>query len=287
VAALTPAQRVRRVLRLTEQAHRIVTDAWEIHGQDRNLVATCVLFSGGNDSTVLTHMMRRRADYAVHCNTTIGIEATRQFVRDTCAAWDLPLIEKFPPKTYRELVIEHGFPGPGHHWKMFQRIKERQMAYVRNELIRKRGTDRVLYIAGRRRSESARRVSVPLHEVPRAHALSSTIFASPLAMWTKLDMNTYRQMHGDVPVNEVSELLHMSGECLCGAFAKDNELEEIRLWFPEVAAEIDALQAEVKAAGIQEPFCRWGHRQGRPSKKTGALCTSCEFTEGNLRPELA
>jgi hypothetical protein len=42
-----------------------------------------------------------------------------------------------------------------------------------------------------------------------------------------------------VPLNEVSQLLHMSGE---------GELDEIRLWFPRVASEIDSLQEEVRAA---------------------------------------
>jgi 3'-phosphoadenosine 5'-phosphosulfate sulfotransferase (PAPS reductase)/FAD synthetase len=57
----------------------------------------CILFSGGNDSTVLAHMMRHRAQYAIHANTTIGIEATRQFVRDTCAGWELELLERTAP----------------------------------------------------------------------------------------------------------------------------------------------------------------------------------------------
>jgi len=96
-------------------------------------------------------------------------------------------------------------------------------------------------------------------------------------MWTKLDMNTYRLMQGDVPLNEVSQKLHMSGECLCGAFAKPDELEQIRFWFPDMAAEIDQLEADVRAAGHKEPFCRWGHGQGKPTEKTGKLCTSCDL----------
>ncbi|AXH69841.1 hypothetical protein I5H55_gp66 [Mycobacterium phage Krakatau] len=132
---------------------------------------------------------------------------------------------------------------------------------------------RVTDIAGRRRAESQRRTNIPLWEVD-----GSLIWASPLAMWTKLDMNTYRLMQQDVPVNEVSEKLHMSGECLCGSFAKPGELEEIRFWFPEVAEEIEALEAEARDAGVPEPYCRWGHGEGKPTEKVGALCTSCDLT---------
>lgn len=271
IAGLTRAQREERVTRLVDQAHTIVDQAWEL-AEGRMRAAWCVLYSGGNDSTVLAHLMRDRVDFAVHANTTIGIEDTRQFVRDTCQQWGLELIERTAPVPYRELVLERGFPGPAMHFKMYQRLKERVLDAVRNELITNSRTQRVLFIAGRRRAESRRRINIPLHEKD-----GSAIWASPLAMWTKLDMNTYRLMAGDVPINPVSEKLHMSGECLCGAFAKTNELEEIRFWFPAMAEEIDQLEQEVRAAGIKEPFCRWGHGQGKPTEKTGPLCTSCDL----------
>jgi 3'-phosphoadenosine 5'-phosphosulfate sulfotransferase (PAPS reductase)/FAD synthetase len=270
IASLTRSQREERVQHLINQAHDIVDSAWEL-ADGRMRAAWCVLYSGGNDSTVLAHLMRGRVDYAVHANTTIGIEATRQFVRDTCEAWGLELLERTAPQSYRDLVLERGFPGPGMHYKMYQRLKERVLDEVRRELVTDSRRQRVLFIAGRRRSESARRKSIPLHEVD-----GSAIWATPLAMWTKLDLNTYRLMTGDVPVNSVSEKLHMSGECLCGAYAKPGELEELRFWFPDVAAGIDALQADVSAAGHKPPFNTWGHGQGKPPKSTGRLCSSCE-----------
>lgn len=279
VAALLPAQRVERVTRLVVQAHRIVDKAWEL-AEGRMRAAWCVLYSGGNDSTVLAHLMRDRVDYAVHANTTIGIEDTRKFVRDTCKEWGLDLLERTAPVSYRELVLERGFPGPGMHFKMYQRLKERCLDQVRRELVTDSRRQRVLFIAGRRRAESQRRQSIPLYESD-----GSAIWASPLAMWTKLDLATYRDMMRDVPLNEVSQKLHMSGECLCGAFAHPDELEEIRFWFPDVAAEIEALEAEVEAAGHGEPFCRWGHGQGKPPEETGKLCTSCTFNQLNLFEE--
>lgn len=167
---------------------------------------------------------------------------------------------------------------------MYQRLKERQLEQVRREFVKNPRRERIVFIAGRRRSESKRRQNIPLHE-----RRGSVVWASPLAMWTKLDMGTYRLMHRDidpVPVNEVSEILHMSGECLCGAFAKENELDEIADWFPEVAEEIRQLERDVRAAGHGEPWCNWGHRSGgEPSKQTGMLCTSCDFNQGTLFDE--
>ncbi len=283
VASLTAPEREERVRNLVEQAHYILDWAWEVHGVGRQCAARCILYSGGNDSTVLAHVMKDRADYAVHANTTIGIEQTRQFVRDTCAQWGLPLLERRPPKSYRELVtdpVNGGFPGPAMHFKMYSRLKERCLEQVRRELVANPRKERILYIAGRRRSESKRRAKIAL-----ADRKGSMVFASPLAMWTKIDMNTYRLMHRDtddpVPVNEVSEILHMSGECLCGSFAKPNELEEIRFWFPEVAAEIDEIQEAVRAAGFTDARGTWGNRQGKPTEKVGLLCSSCEFTHAD------
>jgi 3'-phosphoadenosine 5'-phosphosulfate sulfotransferase (PAPS reductase)/FAD synthetase len=284
VASLTRPQRERRVVELVEQAHRIVDDALDEHLNGRTLHATCVLFSGGNDSTVLAHLMRERATHAIHANTTIGIEATRVFVRNTCEEWGLPLVEERGPDTYRDLVLglvttkagervwPGGFPGPGAHGLMYQRLKERALDKARHTIgIANSRKNAALFLAGRRREESKRREDVPLHEPD-----GSVIWASPLAMWTKADLTTYRLMAGDVPTNEVSDLIHMSGECLCGAFAHPGELEEIRFWYPEVAAEIDALEAEVRAAGITSgPRETWGHGQGRASS-SGRLCQSCD-----------
>lgn len=280
VATLTAPQRARRVNNLITQAEQIIDAALDAHLDGKRLAATCILFSGGNDSTILAHLTRHRATHAIHANTTIGIEETRQFVRDTCTTWGIPLLEETAPRTFRQLVLDQGFPGPGMHWKMYQRLKERALRQAKRKLITDSRKERVLFLAGRRRQESERRADIPLHERE-----GSTIWASPLAMWTKLDMNTYRLMHADlgdpVPVNRVSDLIHMSGECLCGAFAKPGELDEIGEWFPEVKAEIEALQREVAAAGYAEPLDQWGHGTGARSR-SGRLCSSCAVDQNSL-----
>lgn len=280
IADLTPAQREQRLTNLITQAHTIVDKAWEL-AEGRMRAAWCILFSGGNDSTVLAHLMRHRADHAVHCNTTIGIEATRQFVRDTCKTWNLDLIERTAPTSYRDLVLERGFPGPAHHFKMYSRLKERALDQVRTELLTNRRRERILFIAGRRRAESDRRKNIPLYEKD-----GSAIWASPIAMWTKHDMTMYRavmERDGDpVPFNPVTDALGMSGECLCGAFAKPDELDRIQAWYPDTAAEIRQLETDVAAAGHKPPFCHWGHGQGKPTEKTGAMCTSCDLRQLEL-----
>lgn len=292
VASLTPEQRVLRVGRLIEYSHAVLSAAieyesgrqWTVRKDPSDpasrfsVLATVVLFSGGNDSTVMAHLFKERAQFAAHANTTIGVEQTRQFVRDTCAAWGLPLLERTAPISYDELVLEQGFPGPAHHWKMYSRLKERALRLVRKELVAHPRRERIVFLAGRRRTESQRRMDVP--EVERE---GSVLWVSPMVYWTKLDMNTYRSLFAgtgdEVPHNEVTDLLHMSGECLCGSFAKPNELDEISLWFPEVAEHIRELEKKVEALGTHPPArCRWGSRDGKPTARVGQLCSSCTFT---------
>lgn len=280
VAELTYEQRIARVDDLRQEAFAIYREAVKVHITDanRSLTATCVLFSGGNDSTVLFDLFRNKSDYAIHANTTIGIEQTRQFVRDVCQQFDKPLLEFYPPEgsTYRDLVIDQGFPGPGMHFKMYQRLKERALRQARRQLVSNPRQQRVVFLAGRRRTESARRASIPAYERE-----GSVVWVSPLVNWTKMDMMLYRENYSITPRNEVSDLIHMSGECLCGAFAHKNELEEIAVFFPEVAEEIRALEAEVRAAGHPEKKCKWGWGANvqitDAQLKSGPLCTSCEY----------
>lgn len=280
IASLTRPERAARVEMLMAESRDILADAIERHiwNDGRMVAATVVLFSGGNDSTVLAHMFREEATHAAHANTTIGIEKTRDFVRNTCEEWGLPLIERKPPRErdqYRALVLDQGFPGPAHHFKMFQRLKERGLEQVRRELVSNPRKERVVFIAGRRRSESERRAAIVQSE-----RRGSTVWVSPLVNWTKLDLTTYRLMQRDVPVNVVSDLIHMSGECLCGSFAAPNEREEVGYWFPEAFEEIAGLEAEIanrEDIPAERRIWGWGaHRRDIRPSKTGALCSSCD-----------
>ena len=88
-------------------------------------------FSGGNDSRAVVHWMMNNVlgCQALHINTGIGIEASRQYVRDTCKAQGWPLTEirakEDCGEDYDANVLRHGFPGPDGHQFMYRRLKER------------------------------------------------------------------------------------------------------------------------------------------------------------------
>jgi 3'-phosphoadenosine 5'-phosphosulfate sulfotransferase (PAPS reductase)/FAD synthetase len=305
VALLTRSQREDRVRALIEQSRDILSQAIEEHvwNDGRMVAATVVLFSGGNDSTTLAHLFRQEADYFAHANTTIGIEETRDFVRNVSEEFGVSLIERKPPREsdrYRALVLDQGFPGPAMHFKMFTRLKERALEQIQSELVNNPYKERVVFIAGRRRTESERR-----KRVPAMQRKGSRVYASPLVNWTKLDLNTYRLMHQPradwndgyigrcdisscrchgVPRNKASDLIHMSGECLCGAFAAPGERDEIDQWFPLALDEVRELEALIADRDdIPEHRKTWGWGadpakkalDGAPSK-SGLLCSSCD-----------
>jgi 3'-phosphoadenosine 5'-phosphosulfate sulfotransferase (PAPS reductase)/FAD synthetase len=228
--------------------------------ESHNPALMFALFSGGHDSltavTIAQEWAAKRKVWlpVAHVNTGTGIRETREFVIDTAQTHGWPLIELHPPRSYRSLVLEFGFPGPGYHDRFaYPRLKER---CFRN-LYRLAPPERlVMFITGVREQESERRTE----HVERIQVREPVVWAAPIWDWAKQDCNRFIAERG-LKRNPVADLLHLSGECLCGAMAHKGELEEIAEWFPEKAAEIRHLEDEVEAAGLRG--CRWGRRPPR------------------------
>lgn len=234
-------------------------------------VRVFALFSGGHDSLCAAHVASRasRFDGCVHINTGTGIEETRQFVYATCERHGWPLREYHPPTGFEEIVLRWGFPGPAGHSLVYGRLKERCLRQLVREHKGKR-SDRVILVSGIRRQESARRMGF----ARPVQADGARVWVAPLVDWSHDDKYAYLAAHR-LARNPVVDRLCMSGECLCGAFARKGELDEIAFWYPAAAARIRALEAKAAAAGVP---CRWGARPGRaaapPPTGTG-LCWSC------------
>ena len=107
------------------------------------------------------------------------------------------------------------------------------------------------------------------------------VWISPILDWTRRDCNNFMS-EGGLQRNPVVDTLHRSGECLCGALARAEEIHEIALWYPEAARRINELEHECERRGIVAST--WAGREQVPdgqqrlfSKAALApLCTSCE-----------
>jgi 3'-phosphoadenosine 5'-phosphosulfate sulfotransferase (PAPS reductase)/FAD synthetase len=285
-------------------------------------VASWCLFSGGNDSTVLAHRCREHYDGLAWIDTGTAVPGVAEFVHEYAEWVDKPLRVLHAGDAYRQMVLgdlvwwarfiaahdrdpcltvdqfmdhdrvqhgrvsgrelgqpPHGFPGPASHGTSYWRLKGRALEQLLRET--KQGhprSARVLFLSGVRRAESHRRAQ--RNAIERAPC-KAAVFANPLIDWTGEEMRRYRAEHR-MPESPAAALLHRSGECNCGAFAKaQEERTMLKALYPEFFAEIEALEAEAHAAGVR--WCRWGgydvhgNRAGGASReRPGLLCESCE-----------
>ena len=249
------------------------------------------LFSGGHDSLTVTHFAAgvTKLDSVIHIDTGIGIPETQQFVIDTCRGYDWPLKiyrAKDCGQDYDTIVKEHGFPGPNQHQKMFIRLKERPI----DAMMRDNKGGLVMLISGVRLAESGRRFRTIAAAVQKK---GRKLWVAPFINLTGDDVAEYRETF-NLPNNEVKQYLCMSGECLCGAYAKPNELKQIETFYPETGAKLRQLERDVFAAGFpwgwdEKPPAWWGKRQAaikagqtdgfatEADEEIQMLCTTCQF----------
>lgn len=265
------------------------------------------LFSGGDDSLAALRVAMEHPGFtaAVHCNTGIGVKATREFVRETCRDLRCPLIEycaannvksngEPDPQIYEQLVLEQGFPGPTKygHGKMYNRLKERGLRRLSREHAK---GETIVLASGCRSEESTRRMGTT-KRICQGQLMKDGktinrrwIWVNHIHDWTKTDTHNYRIAKA-LKRNPVSALICKSGECLCGGFGNEGELEELcvhDLTRPVGRYLLD-LQQRVIAAGF--PW-KWHERppkwflQTRKGQKllfdlsrydVGPMCQSCE-----------
>lgn len=249
----------------------LITTAREEHAP----IASFCLFSGGHDSTVLAHRCRDHYQALMHIDTGTAVPGVREFVADYARWLEKPLLVYDAGDAFRNLVLNlGGFPGPAGHGRAYTRLKERQInALVRDFKVGWKRSDCVMLLTGKRRAESARRAKTTLGIDKRGGQL----YVNPLMDWTAFDMRRYRTEH-ELPESPVSALLHRSGECNCGSFAQPGEREMLKSLWPDWFAEnIEGLEAEAKAAGIE--WCRWGEKPATDEAPSdaGPLCASCDW----------
>lgn len=280
------------------------------------------LFSGGHDSLTATSIaaMHPRFSAAVHINTGIGIEETRVFVRETCRERGWPLLEykaaecvhadgSPDPQVYADLVRQHGFPGPPMHSRMYERLKERQLQQLTREhkrelwavppdglpfRLRSKAKDKILLISGCRSEESERRMG----HVEPIQERGVKVWVAVIHDWSKANVRAHLHRYG-IRRNPVVDKIHKSGECLCGAFARPGELDELAKHFPEAAAKIRELEREVMLKfpwGWEGEPPKWW-RQDVADKRAGqrklfcepdmTMCHNCERQRGMMLAEEA
>ncbi len=263
---------------MIRQGRDIVLEAVATH----HPIAMLSAYSGGNDSIVSTHFGATEfLTQVLHCNTGIGLRRTTDHVRSTCSRFGWDLVEEVacpggPSDTikteglpsgiewvdaetaYEEFCLNFGFPGPGQHPRMYQRLKERSIKRYMRKL--KEGTPRgtkVVIISGIRHDESSVRAGYK-RAIQVDPGNSAAVWVNPFYWRTAIEFEAYRQEFG-LPRNPVKDRVGISGECFCGTF-KESEAERIaiRPVEPEFADYLDDLEKRVHQRGF--PW-NWGQRR--------------------------
>lgn len=246
-------------------------------------------FSGGGDSIAACLIASLCDGFRgmFHVNTGVGLCATEAYVESTCVemGWELETFKavehldgegKVAPIDYFKIVERYGFPGPSQHGKMYTMLKQRQMRAWRKAHKKFRSRQNVMLISGARQQESKKR-NDPNRVKPHAK-IDGIAWVNPLYDASKLDCTRLRE-HFGVQKSSVVDLIHMSGECLCGAFGSPEELKELKLWFGNdmTIARLANLDESERAAGRPG----WGcggpmNKRNCPIKPSGPMCSACD-----------
>jgi len=250
----------------------LMADATRIVREAETMGATrfYALVSGGKDSITAAHVVNsiRPVDGVLFIDTTVGLAETRRFVEAFCRERGWPLTILQPAMTYDAIVAKYGFPGPSMHRYTYIYLKWKPLAaWVRAHPDRKH----LALISGLRRTESKRRGRTVGEAVERDRSCKDMLFVAPLSNWPTEDVWSYLRAH-DLPVSPAYEALHLSGDCLCGAFAQRDERSLITTFYPELAARISALEAS-----CARPYNTWGHGAQRCNRnKRLFACADCQ-----------
>jgi phosphoadenosine phosphosulfate reductase len=223
------------------------------------------LFSGGKDSITMTHYLASLDQLAgvVFIDTGISVPDLQSHIEDVCRKFSWPLETFRTSCDFEEWVIKYGFPQwEGHRWIVSalkgRAIRKFKKAHPREELA-----------SGVRLDESTKRFGsakiLSLWEGVRVH--------SPILNWKNEEVWDYIKKNS-LPLSPSYSTLHISGDCLCGAFGTSEELDLIRAFYPSLYQRIRDLEQKcVDTPNDKKKFCKWG---GNITNKS-LLCNNCNL----------
>lgn len=227
------------------------------------------LVSGGKDSLTTAQVLHEagKLEACVALDTGLSTPDWREFVIKTCAdrCWELEFYST-DPSAYDDFVLKYGFPGPSKHSWVMRVLKGRCIRQ-----FRKHRPDGIL-ASGVRQDESQKRAgsTKPVGQWENAPILA------PIYDWTTEETWAFFRDRGFERAPAYSTL-QISGDCLCGAYAREDELQAVRFHYPQIAARFDALGSEIKNAHPKR--CEWGWAWKQPikdkPKNEAMVCVEC------------
>ncbi len=203
------------------------------------------LFSGGKDSLVAC--LEAKVNEVLYCRTGVGLN--EDYVKDMCKKfnWKLNIVEPKINETFEDFVRKFGFPHQGMHSAIMGYLKYHPIRKWHREQ-EKKGWD-IVFISGRRKKESKRRMRMKSNTA--ANVMERMKFYSPIFEWETVDIWDYIKKH-NLPRSPIYDTMHMSGDCMCGAFSQRGESQWLNIFHSEIAKRF--LELEKKYGG------KWGNQ---------------------------
>jgi len=256
-------------------------------------------YSGGKDSGIALDFIAKNYPKqfkgVLYCDTGIGTKATIDFVKSWCKDHNYPLhilvatdVKRVRESKYGEIgdsfgyeamVLNFGFPGVANHNITMSQLK--MYSIKKFCTAKKKAGEKPIVISGVRRKESTRRSRRKSYQ-NYINADGSTWFCCPLYFKSNDWVMKY-WITANIKRSPVYETMHISGDCLCGCFAKEEELGLLKMFHPEVYEEIKRIEKLIpqKGSDVAKKYCTWGnHNQSTLGVEAqddieGMVCTEC------------
>lgn len=227
------------------------------------------MFSGGKDSLVACHKMWKKGimKRVMYCKTGVGLN--EDYVKEICKKfeWELIIVEPAQHETYEIFVDRFNFPHQGMHNAIMGFLKWHPIRKWHNE--QKKLGKNIIFLSGRRKKESNRRKRMKSNKeyvTTEGMTFWSCIFnMETVEVWDYLKENNLKR-------SPTYETMHLSGDCLCGAFSSKGESDWLTVFHPEMAQRFKEL--EKKYGG------KWGNQislsdMENQTKLDDLICSEC------------
>lgn len=192
------------------------------------------LFSGGKDSLTVCHKWwiehGKKPFTVLYCRTGVGLN--EEYVTSICKKynWTLVIVEPKSGETFEDFVEKYGFPHQGMHNSIFGCLKGHPIRKWHNE--QKKLGRNIIFLSGRRKKESKRRMRMKSNK--EMANFDGMMFYSYIYNMTTPEVWGYLN-ENKLERSPTYETMHLSGDCLCGAFSSKGESDWLSVFHPEMA----------------------------------------------------
>ena len=223
-----------------------------------------VLYSGGKDSSCVDNFIATEyPEYyggRVFTNTGIASPITRKFALEYSKELNRKIEMTYARKSYYDIVLKKGFPGPGSHKIIMGYLKFHSWYYyLKPKII----PEKACFISGVRKKESWARDKRKFYSKKPIDVNATMTFCKPFLYKNGNQLMEYFIKNG-LKKSPAYDWFDKSGECWCGCFYNDWELKMLEKHDPFVFESIKWLEKQVKLYGTKEAkkFPHWGRSVG-------------------------